>query len=254
MILTCPNCSTRYMIKDDAVGENGRTVRCSKCSTTWFVAAEPDALTLEDHSQPELTEVETPHRNHEQVMPDEGGYEIDTHMDNLVSEAPEVPGAHVSIRDKADQKRRHRRVFGVTMIWVTTLALLALAAALAFFFRQPIVEKFPQTSALYQAFNINATASGLSLDLPKTEYVQVDGIPHLVVNGAVQNLTKERKNIPLVKLSILNRHDEEIVHWFVQPTPKNVGPKGHVKFAAEFPNPPVDAASLIYDLAVDGDK
>lgn len=251
MILTCPNCSTRYKIKDDAVSENGRTVRCSKCSTTWFVTAEPDTLSLEDQILPELTELKTPGRDHNQLGPPERENEINKQME---SPAPEVPGAHVSIRDKADQKRRHRRMFGVTMIWVTTIALLALAAALAFFFRQPIVEKFPQTSALYEAFNIKVTATGLILDPPKTEYVQVDGISHLVVNGTVQNLTKERKTIPLVKLSILNRHDEEITHWFVQPNPKNVGPKGYVKFAAEFPNPPVDAASLTYDLAVDGDN
>ena len=163
------------------------------------------------------------------------------------------PGAHVKIRDKADKKRRQQRIFGVTMIWVTTLGLLALAAILAFIFRQPIVEKFPQTAAVYNAFKVEASATGLVLEVPRTEYIRVDGEPRLVVNGAVQNLTKKRKDIPLVKLSILNRNDEEITHWFVQPSPSNIGPRAKIEFAAEYPNPPVDAASLTYKLAVEGE-
>ncbi|MEP6343950.1 MAG: DUF3426 domain-containing protein [Maricaulaceae bacterium] len=245
MILTCPNCSTRYMIKDEAVGDNGRTVRCSKCSTSWFVATKPDALALDDHVQAEITEVETSDHDGEDSDLSEELRKSDEVMAELTS------GAHVSIRDKADQERRRRRIFSVTMIWITTLALLALAAMLAYFFRQPIVEKFPQTSNIYQAFGVKVSATGLVLDAPQTAYITVEGEIHLVVNGTVQNLTKESKVIPLVKLSILNRNDEEITHWFVQPNPKNIAAKGRVEFAAEFPNPPVDAASLTYKLAVD---
>ena len=244
MILTCPNCSTRYMVKEDAISENGRTVRCAKCSTTWFVAAQPDALMLEDQDKAELTEVGTARRDD-----DREGRTKQRRQKNNEALNDGSPGAHVSIRDKADQSRRRRRIFGVAMIWVTSLALLGIAAFLAYLFRQPIVKKYPQTSAVYEAFNIKASTTGLILSPPETEYIRVEGDTHLVVNGTVQNLTKERKTIPLVKLSILNRNDEEITHWFVQPDPKTVAPKGRVTFAAEYPNPPVDAASLTYKLA-----
>jgi hypothetical protein len=236
------------LVKPESISENGRTVRCSKCSNTWFVAAEPDMVELEEQTRAELASDKKGRRGDD--ASEDGGVTGRRSGDRR-DLGPDIgeQGAHVQIRDKADKKRRQQRIFGVTMIWVTTLGLLAVAAILAFIFRQPIVEKFPQTASIYNAFKVEASATGLILETPKTEYIRVDGEPRLVVNGAVQNLTKKEKTIPLVKLSILNRNDEEITHWFVQPSPGSIGPREKVEFAAEYPNPPVDAASLTYKLA-----
>lgn len=39
MILTCPNCATRYVIPDTAIGAEGRQVRCANCKHSWFQEA-----------------------------------------------------------------------------------------------------------------------------------------------------------------------------------------------------------------------
>lgn len=44
MIISCPACSTRYVVPDTAIGTDGRTVRCAKCKHSWF--QEPDTLEL----------------------------------------------------------------------------------------------------------------------------------------------------------------------------------------------------------------
>ncbi|HWC92431.1 MAG TPA: MJ0042-type zinc finger domain-containing protein, partial [Pseudolabrys sp.] len=39
MQIHCPTCATSYMIEPASLGAAGRTVRCSRCGTTWFAAA-----------------------------------------------------------------------------------------------------------------------------------------------------------------------------------------------------------------------
>ena len=36
MIIACPACGTKYVVPDDALGVEGRTVRCAKCKHSWF--------------------------------------------------------------------------------------------------------------------------------------------------------------------------------------------------------------------------
>jgi predicted Zn finger-like uncharacterized protein len=45
MILTCPACDTKYVVKDDAVPPGGRQVRCASCKHSWH--QEPEGAVVE---------------------------------------------------------------------------------------------------------------------------------------------------------------------------------------------------------------
>ena len=45
MILTCPACDTKYVVKDGAIPPGGRQVRCASCKHSWHQNPDDDATT-----------------------------------------------------------------------------------------------------------------------------------------------------------------------------------------------------------------
>jgi predicted Zn finger-like uncharacterized protein len=43
MIISCPSCGASFNIKPEALGPNGRSVKCSKCAHRWHATADEDA-------------------------------------------------------------------------------------------------------------------------------------------------------------------------------------------------------------------
>src|SRR5262249_14540463 len=55
MLICCPNCETGYQISPQALGEKGRSVRCTRCQRVWFAKPEDEPLALEAIAEPEFT-------------------------------------------------------------------------------------------------------------------------------------------------------------------------------------------------------
>jgi len=243
MILTCPECSTRYLTKASAIGPNGRTVRCAKCDTTWFVASEADELALQDNQTPV-----------EDIVPVTAGIAAASAPNisfeqKAASAEVQEPGAHAVMRDKVDQERRRRRLTSVGLIWAIPLTLLFIAAILGYVFRQDIVNGVPQTATLYQSLGVDVTLSGLDIEDPVTRSALVDGKPVLVVNGAIRNITAQAKPVPMVELSLHSKDGEPLVTWLVDVNKEQLAKDERVTFVSEYPNPPVDAVKLRYKFA-----
>ena len=52
MILTCPACDTKYVVKDDAIPPQGRQVRCASCKHSWH--EEPELVLSEPAGEAEI--------------------------------------------------------------------------------------------------------------------------------------------------------------------------------------------------------
>ena len=230
MIITCPECATRYSVQDGAIGPAGRTVRCSNCKASWFASRDADMLELMDIEQAEADDIQEA---------------VETASSSRPSIKPTM-GAHVQIRDKADQKRRNRRLVGVSMIWGITLGLLGLGAAMAYGFRQNIVDQNPAAATLYAAVGIPVKVAGLDFEKPKTKSILVDGQPALVVNGYVRNLSSDQQALPMVQLSLHGSDGTELVNWLVELDQPALPGGDRIEYIAQYPNPPVDAVSLKY--------
>lgn len=236
MILTCPECSTRYMAKPGTIDANGRSVRCARCQTVWFVeGVDADALALEDNKTV-LIEAEPDPQAELPFVPD-------------APISPSGVGAHTRLRDKVDAERLSKRRRTIRLIWAVPLAFLVAAASAAFIKRQAIVDRFPATATLYQAVGFDVKANGLDVRNLRTEMLVVDGETILRVTGEVRNLLSTAQTAPLLQLSLENRSGESVADWFVDVGTIAAG--GVSPIETDYPAPPVDGVLLRFNL-VDG--
>ncbi|ABV74594.1 hypothetical protein A1C_01380 [Rickettsia akari str. Hartford] len=63
MYITCPNCQTRFIVTSNQIGINGRRVKCSKCSHSWYQKLDNNTATLNDFKDKVNTETIKNHYN-----------------------------------------------------------------------------------------------------------------------------------------------------------------------------------------------
>lgn len=245
MILTCPECSTNYMVKDGSIGPNGRSVSCARCEAVWFVEGiDPDAMALEDNE----TVLITPEPEPQPELPLET---VTPASKNLASNrsGPAPIGAHTLLRDKADAEKLARRRKIIKLIWAVPLVLLALMISLIFIKRQAIVEAYPKAATLYQMFGMTVKANGLDIRGLESQRLVFDGEDVLRVTGEVVNLTSKTISAPMLQLRLENRSGEALVDWFVEPGA--IAPGETVNIETDYPAPPIDGVELRYRFMPD---
>ena len=51
MKIACPRCDTRYALSEEALGDQGRKMKCAKCAAVWLALPEIPALTARQSLQ-----------------------------------------------------------------------------------------------------------------------------------------------------------------------------------------------------------
>ncbi len=102
MILTCPACSTKYVVKDGAIPPTGRQVRCASCKHSWH--QDPDEAGAPEAAYPEPTQAHpesAPEPEPPQAVAEEKPVaserpafrttDIPNPLDQIVADVPPVP-------------------------------------------------------------------------------------------------------------------------------------------------------------------
>ena len=139
MFLSCPECSTRYLLDPLELGGDGRRVRCARCAHIWFQAPEeePEEETIEPV---ELTPVR---RRHPLTQ----------------NEPPPIPRG--SNLPAFPEQERSRQGIGWSALGLVVVVLVGIS----FFARDAIIDAWPVTKRLYAALDLTGEKIGAGLEI-----------------------------------------------------------------------------------------
>ncbi|RZJ06149.1 MAG: hypothetical protein EON89_01130 [Brevundimonas sp.] len=235
MILTCPSCATSYFAPDEAIGPNGRTVRCKSCANTWkAVIEEPLELTTEAP----VVKAESP------VF----GKRDEATTESLAeTPAQELPQA---FRARAEQQRKLRRAAAHGVVWAGIASGFAALLGAAWLFRMDVVEMMPRTAAAYAAVGLTVNPTGLEFEAV-TARPSPNDPSKVLISGALRNVRDNERIAPPVRVALLDAHGAEIGFKIVQIDAAPVLPGGVQGFAALIDDPGAKGAGVGVDFVLD---
>ncbi len=218
MIVTCPACSTRYLVDPQALGSAGRVVRCAHCAKTWHQAPPDDAprsvdLALEDDEPPRIL-------------------------------APRPP---------LSSPPRGRRSWG--LVWLAALVVLLVGGiAGAVIARDEVVALWPPAAELYAKAGWRATPPGPIFEIRKTtpSLEKENGVPVVVVEGEIANVSNVAHDVPKLRVVLKDKDGKEIEQSTVAVPGPRLLPGASVPFRASIPQPSTAATSVVVMIADEG--
>jgi predicted Zn finger-like uncharacterized protein len=215
MIVTCPVCSTRYLVDPRALGSAGRLVRCASCAHTWQQAPPADAPRRVD----------------------------------LVAPQPELAapaGGRVQLPAVSPPPRRS------SALLIPLLALLVLIGATAaglLLARDQVVAYLPGAAAYYAMLGAPVASStqvgGLGFDKVTKRYDTEDGLVKLVIEGEVVNLSRVARDVPKLRVVLQDSSKHELQSWSFAVTEEPLVAGGRLPFHTSITQPNAEATGFV---------
>ncbi len=246
MILTCPQCATRYQADAAKFPAAGRSVRCAKCGNVWHQIGpepqpDPDAeIFVQEPEPPPPAPVRA--REPEPEPPPVS-----------VAAAPRVvafaPAASVSpaVEVEAPPRAPSRPWAGRAAViggWVVLVALILTIGWAAISFRDSVATWLPQTSSIYAAAGLPVNPRGMGFSDIAFQSQFEDGQKVLAVTGRIVNRSGHELTVPLVRVALLDMDNHELYHWTFVPGVATLKPGATAKFRTRLSSPPAGTRNL----------
>ncbi len=213
MIVSCPNCSARFVVDAAALGATGRQVRCGRCKEAWFQGpAEPESIRIQ------------------QTVPE---FII----------RPRTPGSQLPAL-KPLPKPRSSRALG----WIMLLVLLIAALVVAWYNRTAIVEQIPALAGIFDTIDTKPLSATSGLDIPRDKIVYNRDVNRMTVSGIVQNRLDRERPMPKLKLTIKDDAGKILVAKSFDAKQATIPANGKVDYETVVENLPTEARMLTVEF------
>ncbi|HWE47645.1 MAG TPA: DUF3426 domain-containing protein [Caulobacteraceae bacterium] len=241
MILTCPECATRYFVDDDRVGTSGRTVRCAACGSNWRATPEQPPLDLKAGTEPApvVRTAELPSF----AAPDAG-------VSDIASSMSSSPDVHKTFRAKVEQKRKVREAAAAGVVWGLMCAAFALLLGAAYLFRVDVVKLYPKAAGAYAWVGAPVNPTGLSFEKIAATPAP-DGLAAVTVSGQVRNVIGRAASAPPIRVALIDKSGARIASQILRLPTVRLAPGKVQAFSVSLPDPKGSAVDVDVAFALD---
>lgn len=223
MILTCPNCTTRFLLPAQILAPEGKKVKCSACEEMWFQLPDPEELEALNRDP---LEQEVP----ESIQP-----RPETHG---------VPAVH----DEEDSESG-----GAVGGAIAASVFFVLLTAVFLFMKPVIIQSIPGAMPIYEMIGaeMDAPGTGIVFDKLQARVAAKDEGAELVdITGRLINLTPQDQSMPMIRAEFLDSDDVVLSQFMIQPPSPDILGEGMMDFAAtlENSNPAAERIKLSLSL------
>lgn len=255
MILQCPQCATRYLVPDAAIGAEGRTVRCATCRHSWFqeapelalttpvetvpLAAPPVAQTypipvpIEPRRPAPLPPVAEP-----VAPPPPPAFFTEPVAPAPVAEVVSPFYEESGTVEQAPFRARRNPARWWTLAAIAAAILLVIASGITWLGAPGLAARFGVASA-------DQPLEVVSDPVQRRELP--NGSELFAVSGKVVNPTGQRRRVPDIRVDLLDRADARgraVYSWTITPQQRTLDPRASLPFASAKLDVPANSKQL----------
>ena len=213
MLLICPNCRTRYVVPDSAIGVEGRQVRCANCKHSWF----------QDGTDPLSGDAVLP------PPPPPPPPSIARERESFSDDVPPPPprfssmaGAQGSPELPRRARRNPARYWTIAAIGFALAVVLIIASNMMFGWIGDSLPYARTDPPLQIIADPNPDRQTMERGGKETEY--------FAASGTIVNPTDEEQPVPPLLIVLYDAQGRKVFDWVAKPRVSTLPPGGSVEF------------------------